>query len=141
MLPNLSIFWVIAIVLVLSVILDRLLFRPILRVIAERERRIGSARQLAEESAAKAEAATAQFEERTAAARAEVYRQMDDMRRAAIERRAELVARTRQETATALAEATEHVKADAAEARARLARDADALGREAAERILGQKGS
>ena len=73
------------------------------------------------EKAAKAEAATAQFEERTAAARAEVYRQMDDMRRAALERRAELVARTRQETATALAEATEHVKADAAEARARLA--------------------
>jgi len=124
-LPNLSILWVIAIVLVLSVILDRLLFRPILRVIAERERRIGSARQLAEESAAKAEAATAQFEERTAAARAEVYRQMDDMRRAALERRAELVARTRQETATALAEATDQVKADAAEARARLARDAD----------------
>ena len=139
MLPNLSILWVIAIVLALSVILDRLLFRPILRVIGERERRIGSARQLAEESAAKAEAATAEFEEKTAAARAEVYRQMDDMRRAALERRAELVARTRQETATALAEATEQVKADSVEARARLARDADALGREAAERILGQK--
>lgn len=139
MLPNLSILWVIGIVLLLSVILDRLLFRPITRVIAERERRVASARQLAEESAAKASAATAEFDQKTAAARAEVYRQMDDMRRAALDRRADLIARTRQETEAALAEATERVRKDAEVARARLAEDADALGRAAAERILEQK--
>ena len=139
MLPNLSILWVIAIVLLLSVILDRLLFRPITRVIQERERRIASARQIAEAAAAKAQAATAEFEEKTAAARAEIYRQMDDMRRAALEQRATLVADTRKETAAALAEAIAKVKADADVARERLVRDADELGREAAERILGQK--
>ena len=139
MLPNLSILWVIAIVLLLSLILDRLLFRPITRVIEERERRVASARQLAEESAAKAAAATAEFDEKTATARNEVYRQMDEMRRAALDRRADLVARTRQETAAALAEASEQVNADAATARDRLARDADEMGREAAARILEQK--
>ncbi len=139
MLPNLSVLWVIAIVLLLSLILDRLLFRPITRVIEERERRVASARQLAEESAAKASAATAEFDEKTAAARAEVYRQMDEMRRAALDRRADLVARTRQETAAALAEAIEQVNADATTARDRLARDADEMGREAAARILEQK--
>lgn len=139
MLPNLSILWVIALVLLLTVILDRLLFRPITRVVQERERRIASARQLAEESAAKAQAATAEFEEKIAVARGEVYRQMDDMRRSALERRAALLAETRRETEAELAKATGQVQADAKEARARLARDADALGREVAERILGQK--
>ena len=36
MLPDLSVLWVIFFVLLLTVILDRLLFKPILRVIAER---------------------------------------------------------------------------------------------------------
>jgi len=138
-LPNLSVLWVIAIVLLLSLILDRLLFRPITRVIEERARRVASARQLAEASAAKASAATAEFDEKITAARAEVYRQMDEMRRAALDHRADLIALTRQETAAALAAATEQVRTDEATARARLARDADELGRAAAERILEQK--
>jgi F-type H+-transporting ATPase subunit b len=138
-LPNLSILWVITIVLLLSVLLDRLLFRPVTRVIEERERRVASARQIAEESAAKAQAATAEYEEKTSAARAEVYRQMDNVRRVALEQREMLVAETRRETAEALEKATAQVKADTDEARQRLARDVGELGREAAERILGQK--
>ena len=47
-----------------------------------------SARELAERSANEARAAAAEFEQKTAAARAEIYRQMDEMRRAAIAERA-----------------------------------------------------
>ncbi len=84
MLPDLSVVWVIFFLLVLTVILDRLLFRPIQRVIQQREEAARSARELAERSAREAAAATAEFERKTAAARAEVYRQMDDVRRAAL---------------------------------------------------------
>ncbi|HLB44541.1 MAG TPA: hypothetical protein VJK49_04080 [Candidatus Limnocylindrales bacterium] len=139
MLPNLSIVWIIAFVLLLTVILDRLLFRPITRVIQERERRIGSARELAEQAAAKAEAAGTEYEERTAAARSDVYRHMDDIRRAALKRRADLLAETRNEASAAIAEAAAQVEVEARAARAALARETEALGREAAERILGQK--
>ena len=48
MIPDLSVVWVIVFVLVLSVLLDRLLLRPVTRVVSEREGAIRSARELAE---------------------------------------------------------------------------------------------
>ncbi len=138
MLPNLSVLWVIAFVLILTAVLDRLLFRPITRVTQERARRIESAEELAEQSSAKADAAAAEFEAKTTAARVELYRQMDDRRRHALKRRADLLAATKTEVEAAIADATARVQAEAAEARVRLAREADALGAAVAERILGQ---
>lgn len=139
MLPNLSVLWVIALVLVLTFVLDRFLFRPITRAMVERARRIESAEELAETSAAQAEAAAREFEDKTTAARTELYRQMDDVRREALRRRTELLAATRKETETAIAEASARVQAEAADARTRLAREVDALGAAVAERVLGQK--
>jgi F-type H+-transporting ATPase subunit b len=140
-LPDLSVFFVIFFVLLLTVVLDRLLFKPILRVIAQREDAIRSARELAERSAAEARAATAEFEQQTSAARAEVYRQMDEMRRVALEERAQIVAQTRAEAEAEIAAASAKLQADATEVRRRLAADAEALGAAAADRILGRKAS
>ncbi len=141
MLPDLSVAWVIFFVLLLTVILDRLLFRPILAVMKQREEAIRSARQLAERSATEARAAAAEFDRKTAAARGEIYRQMDDMRRAALAERAEVLARTRAEADADIAAAGERLRADADDARRRLETDAEALGAAAAERILGRKAS
>ena len=139
MLPNLSVLWVIALVLFLTVVLDRLLFRPILRVTGQRAKHIESAEALAEAATAKAEAATAEFDARTTAARAELYRQMDEVRREATRRRTEMMSATKQEAQTAIADASVRVKAEAAVARETLKREVDALGAAVAERILGQK--
>ena len=141
MLPDLSVVWVIFFVLLLTVILDRLLFKPILRVIDERERAIKSARELAEKSAAEARAATAEFDRKTAEARGEIYKQMDEMRRAALAERSEILARTRAEAEAEVAAAAATLQADAEEARRRLSAEADALGAAAAERILGRRAS
>ncbi len=141
MLPDLSVAWVIFFVLLLTVVLDRLLFRPILRIMKQREEAIRSARQLAERSATDARAAAAEFEQKTTAARAEIYRQMDDMRRAALAERSEVLARTRAEADAEIAAAGERLRADADEARRRLEAEAEALGAAAAERILGRKAS
>ena len=141
MLPDLSVIWVIFFVLLLTFLLNRLLFKPILRVIGERERAITSARELAERSAAEARAATAEFERKTAEARAELYKQMDEMRRAALAGRAEILSRTRAEAEAQITAASAKLAAEAEEARRNLSAEADALGAAVAERILGRKAS
>jgi len=139
--PDLSVAWVIVFVLLLSVILDRLLLRPVTRVMSQREGAIRSARELAEAARARAQSAADELETRTRSARAEIYRQMEEKRRAALERRAEIVADTRREVERSLADATRRVRAQATAARAQLERDADALATIIVERVLGRKAS
>jgi len=137
----LSVFWVIFFVLLLTALLNRLLFKPVLRVMEERERAISSARELADRSADNARLASAEFEKKTAEARAELYRQMDEMRRAAMNERADIMTRTRAEAESEIAAATAKLTAEAEEARRRLSTEADTLGAAVAERILGRKAS
>ena len=141
MLPNLSVLWVIFFILVLTVIVDRLLLRPVLGVIRKREEAIESARELARRSATEAQAATAEFERKTTAARTEMYREMDEMRRAAQERRAEIVAATRAEAEAQVTEAAKRLYVEAADAKRRLEAEAQVLGAAAAEKILGRRAS
>jgi len=140
-LPDLSVVWVIFFLLVLTVILDRFLFRPIQRVIQEREAAGRSARELADRSAREAAAATAEFETKTAAARAEVYRQMDDVLRVARQARTDLLTETRAHAEQEIAAASAQLQAEVDEARRRLQTDAEMLGAAAADRILGRKAS
>ena len=141
MLPNLSVLWVIFFILVLTFVVDRLLLKPVLGVIRRREEAIESARELARRSATEAQAATAEFDRKTTAARAEMYREMGEMRRAALGHRAEIVAQTRAEAEAQVAEAITRLDAEAAEARRTLEADAQTLGAAAADRILGRKAS
>jgi F-type H+-transporting ATPase subunit b len=141
LIPDLSVVWVIVFVLMLAVILDRLLLRPATRVMQEREDAIRSARDLAEASRARAQAAADEFEAKTRGARAEVYRQMDEKRRAALDRRAALVADTRREVERSLGDAAQRLQQQAAAARAQLERDSDTLATIIVERVLGRKAS
>jgi F-type H+-transporting ATPase subunit b len=141
LIPDLSVVWVIALVLILSVLLDRLLLRPLTRVMREREGAIRSARELAESSRIRSQAASDEFDARTRAARAEVYRQMEEKRRGALERRAELVASTRREIEQTVHDATDRLRRQAAAARQQIDRDADSLAATIVERVLGRKAS
>jgi F0F1-type ATP synthase membrane subunit b/b' len=141
LIPDLSVVWVIVFVLALSILLDRLLLRPLTLVMGERNGAIKAARDLAETSRAKAQAAHDELESRTRAARADVYRQMEDMRRAALDRRSEIVATTRREVEALMADATGRVRAQATAARTQLDSDADTLAATIVERVLGRKAS
>lgn len=141
MLPDLSVFWVIFFVLLLTIVLDRLLLKPILRVMEQRETAVRSARELAERAASEARSASAEFDQKVAAARADVYRQMDDVRKAALNERAEIMARTRAEAEAEVASASARLQAETEEARRKLSADAEVLGAAVAERILGRKAS
>ena len=141
MIPDLSVLWVILIVMTMAIMLDRLLLKPILRVMEQREEAIRSARDLAERSASEARAAAAEFEQKTAAARAEIYKQMDEMRRTAMNERAEIMAVTRAEAEAQIAAASASIQADTEEARRRLSAEAEQLGAAVAERLLGRRAS
>ena len=138
MLPNLSVLWVIAAILLLAVILNRWLFKPVLRVIAERETAVQSAMQMAEEATARARAASAEFDAKMGAARTDLYKQLDERRKAGDAYRAELMAKTRDEVDKTLADARMQLDAQVAEATTKLERDADQLGREIADKVLGR---
>ena len=141
MIPDLSVVWIIVLVILLSIILDRLLLRPLTHVMHQREGAIRSARDLAESSRAKAQAAADEFESKTRAARAEVFRQMEEKRRAALDRRAEIVATTRAEVESAARDAESRIRQQADAARVQIDRDADALASTIVERVLGRKAS
>lgn len=141
MLPGLSVIAVIAIVLLLTFVLNRGFFRPLTRVMQKREAAVKAANDMAQASAAKADAAAAEFERRTRAAQAEVYRAMDEKRREALQGRSELLARTRQDVDQTLADATARLQAEVAQARADLEQDADALADSVIARVLGRRAS
>src|SRR5690242_15181687 len=100
----------------------------------QREGAIKSARDLAESSRAKAQAAIDEFESKTRAARGEVYAQMEEKRRAALDRRAEILSATRAEVEQTTTAATDRIKKQSETARAQIDRDADALAASIVER-------
>jgi len=137
-LPNLSVIFVIVAIVLLAVVLDRVLFKPLVRVMRERESAVKSALELAESAAARAQAATAEFDANVAAARADLYKQMDERRKAAESYHQDLVAQTRAEVGAQLAGAKAELEAQTAQARATLEAEAEELGRDIASKVLGR---
>ena len=135
---NLSALWIIFFVLVLTFAVNRLLIKPLTNTMNARKHAIDSARALAERAATEARTATEEFERKMGEARADVYRQMDEMRRVAGEERTRLLDETRADAASTLADAKARLQTDFERARAELRRDAEQLGDEAARRILGR---
>ena len=84
------------------------------------------------------QSATAEFDARVTAARADLYKQMDDRRKAAEGYRAELMAKTRTEVDAQLADAKAQLQAQADQTRATLDKDADTLGQQIAQKVLGR---
>ncbi len=138
MLPDLSVLLVIAFVLLLTVILQQLFFKPLLRVIHAREDAVQSARALAERSAAEARRASEEFDSRTTAARATFYRELDDMRKQGQDERAAMVAAARDQADKELEQARVTLATEAAQARTQLEHDAQQLGHQLADRLAGR---
>ena len=136
---DLSVFWVIAIVLVLAWTLDRTLIKPLTRVMQEREQAIASARELAESATQRAAAAAREFEEKRAEARADIFKQMDKMRQDLLVHREDILQKARIEADAAFKEASTRLSAQTEDARAQLDHDAQALGIAVAEQMLDRK--
>jgi F-type H+-transporting ATPase subunit b len=136
--PDLSALWVIFFLLLTTYLLNGLIFKPILKVIEARNKAVTDARDLAQSASQRATAANMEYSQTLNAARSEVYRQMDDKRRAAMEQRSALLAETRATVERELGEATARVRQQAADARATLDREADTLAGAIVSRVLGR---
>jgi F-type H+-transporting ATPase subunit b len=93
--PDITTLWVVGFLLLCTFLLNTMVFQPILRIIDARATAVRGAKELAESAAQKATAAAAEYDQKLNAARGEVYRQMDDMRKSALDKRATLLASTR----------------------------------------------
>ena len=136
--PDITAVWVVAFLLLCTFLLNTLVFRPILQVIEQRTTAVRDARELAESASQKAVAAAAEYDQKLNLARGEVYHQMDDMRKAALDKRASLLASTRAAIAQELSAATARVQQESKEAVAALDRDASNLAGAIVSRVLGR---
>jgi len=138
LIPDITVLWVIAFLLTTVVLLNTLVFRPILAVIEARSKAVTDARDLAHSASERATAAAAEYHHKLNAARSEVYREMDEKRRTALDKRAAVVTETKAVVERELAEATTQVQQQAAAARASLDREAEALAGAIVSRVLGR---
>jgi F-type H+-transporting ATPase subunit b len=139
--PDITVFWVVGFLLLCTYLLNTLVFKPILRVIDARAAAVRGARELADSAAKKAADAASEYDQKLNTARAEVYRQMDDMRKAALDKRAELLASTRSTVEQELKTAAARVQQESHEARAMLDREATSLAGAIVSRVLGRAAS
>ncbi len=136
--PDITTLWVVGFLLLCTYLLNTLFFKPILRIIDERAAAVRGARELADSAAQKATAAAAEYDRKLNTARAEVYGQMDEMRKAALDKRADVLASTRATVEQELKTATARVQQESQEARAALDRDASNLAGAIVSRVLGR---
>ena len=138
MIPDLSVLWVIALLMLCVFVLNSLIFRPILHVSESRASAVRDARELAASAAHKATEASASFDRTLAAARAEFYQQMDEARRVALDKRASVMAETKREAESALDAATAQLTAQASAARTALDGESANLANDIVSRVLGR---
>lgn len=136
--PDITVLWVVGFLLLCTFLLNTLVFKPILHVINERATAVRGARELADSAARKATAAAADYDQKLNIARAELYQQMDDMRKAALDKRAELLASTRAAVEQEIATASGQVQQESRDARAALDREASTLAGAIVSRVHGR---
>lgn len=136
MIPDISTLWVVFFLLLTTFFLNTLIFQPILKVIDQRTAAVRGARELAESASTKAAAAAAEYDTKLNAARTDVYKQIDETRRVALDKRAQLLGETRDTIAREAQAATARVSQESAEARAALDRDASTLANAIVTRVL-----
>lgn len=138
MIPDLSTLGVVFFLLLCTVLLNTLIFQPLLKVMDQRTAAARDARELADSAATKAAAAAAEYDRTLNAARAEVYKQIDETRRGALERRAQLLADTRTSVERDMGDAAQRVATESEAARATLDREAAGLADAIVTRVLGR---
>jgi len=119
--------------------LKAMLFGPLDKVLKQRDELTEGARKIAAESLAAADRKQAEYEQKFAEARAEVYRLQEETRRQWLDDQAGQVAESRQRMEEKVHNEKLGIAADAAQARVNLTAPSAALADKIAERILARK--
>lgn len=136
--PNGSLIVVLILFLIFAFVLNRLLFKPVSRVLDERE-------SLTVGATAEARAATRQYQSQLAdyeasirQARAESYRQSEQQRAQALEQRQRLIEEAKQQAAEEIESAKTDIAGQAARARAALDADSRQIAEQISRTVLGR---
>lgn len=136
--PDLSLFAVMAIFIANYFVISRFFLRPINDVLEARETEARTAQEIYERSLAEFNQKTAEIEERFHGARRDASQLRERFRAEAGKHRASLVERTAAEAKKLIGEADERLRRQVAEARQKIVRESESLARLVAERILGR---
>lgn len=128
-------------VFVLVLVLERLFFRPLSRVMDRREEATSGALARAREQAAAAEEKARQYEEAFRAARQNVYRERDESRRRALADREAALGAARERAESLLKDAQAALANEVEAAKRELGRGSHTLASEIADVILGDRAS
>jgi F-type H+-transporting ATPase subunit b len=123
-------------VLLLFLYLRSMFFKPLERVLAERSEATEGARKKASEALDHAQAKAAAYEEKIRAARNDLYREQEEVRRKWREDQIAQVAAARQSADAAVKEAKAQITADANQAKATLAGNSQSLADQITNAIL-----
>jgi F-type H+-transporting ATPase subunit b len=126
----------VGLLLLLHFYLKAMLFGPLEKVLKERDRLTKGAREAGARSLAAADKKTQEYELKLREARAEVYKEQEEIRRRWLEDQASEVAQARERNAAAVRKAREEILAEAVAARLSLTESSGALADEIATTVL-----
>lgn len=127
---------IVLILLVFYFILKFLFFRPLLKVIAERDARTIGAQKDAEAAQAAATAKTKQYHEALKQARTDLYVEQENARKRLLDARAQELKDARAQAATVVAAAKERIEQESAAARQEIESSITPLAAQVARRVL-----
>lgn len=136
--PNSTLFIVLGLFIIFAFILNQILFKPIGKVLDERE-------SLTDGAAAEARAAARQYQSRLAGyedtirqARAENYRKIEEQRKAALDERQQLIDAARAQTEAEIGKARAQISTEAAAARVQLEAESRQIAEQISRTVLGR---
>jgi F-type H+-transporting ATPase subunit b len=125
--------------LILHFYLKAMLFRPLDKVLKQRDELTEGARKAATQSLAAADSKQQEYEAKFRDARADVYRAQEEMRRQWLEDQAAQIAEARQRSEASVRSAREQIAGDAAAAKLNLEATSAVLADEIAAAVLARK--
>lgn len=136
--PDGSLFVHIAIILVMIYVLNRMLFRPVNRVLDEREQRTGGRSSEAREILHRIDENMARYERSLREARTEGYHLLEQQRAEALSIRQNRVAAEREKVAALVEQEKEAIRSQVGEARSTLGDEARRVAASVSAQILGR---
>jgi F-type H+-transporting ATPase subunit b len=136
--PDGSLVFVLVLFMVFIFVLNRILFRPIGRVLDERQTLTEGAANEARAARGRYEASLADYEATIRQARAESYRHSEQVRAAALDERRRLIEESKQQAHDEIGRARTEIEGQAAAARAALESESQQIAERISRTVLGR---
>jgi F-type H+-transporting ATPase subunit b len=136
--PDGSLVFVLILFIIFVVVMNRILFRPIGRVLDERETLIESSENEARAAQRRYEAKLADYEATIRQARADSYRRTEQQRAAALDERRRLIEEAKQHAREEIERAKTEIESQVAQARRALERETRAIAERISQTVLGR---